>query len=164
MLDGARHQQSKLNKSDSHRTITKEHLMFSYTFIIIAIIALIFLVGYLKELNAEEKAIVVGRTINATKYGATMAIKATRSTAKATFQAGQIAGLEMALNGQATITAMDTHNKDVASKGGAVKMSVQDFDKLCADLGVADLNTNMAKTIETKREELATVRASRVVA
>lgn len=138
--------------------------MFSYTFIIVAIIITIFLVGYLRELNAEEKAIVVGRTINATKYGATMAIKATRSTAKATFQAGQIAGLEMALNGQDAITAMDTHNKDVASKGGAVKISVEDFNKICSDLGVADLNVNMAKTIETKRAELALVRASRVVA
>ena len=136
--------------------------MFSYTFIIIAVIIVIFLVGYLKELNAEEKAIVVGRTINATKYGATMAIKATRSTAKATFQAGQIAGLEMALNGQATITAMDTHNKDVASKGGAVKMSVEDFNKFCADLGVAGLNDDMAKTITYKRAELELVRASRV--
>lgn len=136
--------------------------MFSYTFIFIAIIVIIFLVGYLRELNAEEKAIVVGRTINATKYGATMAIKATRSTAKATFQAGQIAGLEMALNGQDAITAMDTHNKDVASKGGAVKISVEDFNKICSDLGVADLNVNMAKTIETKRAELELVRASRV--
>ena len=136
--------------------------MFSYTFIFIAVVIIIFVVGYLKELNAEEKAIVVGRTINATKYGATMAIKATRSTAKATFQAGQIAGLEMALNGQDAITAMDTHNKDVASKGGAVKISVEDFNKICADLGVSDLNANMAKTIETKRAELAAVRASRV--
>lgn len=136
--------------------------MFSYTFIIITVIAVIFLVGYLRELNAEEKAIVVGRTINATKYGATMAIKATRSTAKATFQAGQIAGLEMALNGQAAITAMDEHNKTVSAKGGAVKMSVEDFNKFCADLGVAGLNDDMAKTIVSKREELAIARAARV--
>lgn len=58
------------------------------------------------------------------------------------------------------ITAMDTHNKDVASKGGAVKISVEDFNKICADLGVADLNDDMAKTIVSKREELAAVRAA----
>lgn len=138
--------------------------MFSYTFIIIAVIIAIFVVGYLRELNAEERTIVLGRTLNATKYGTTMAIKATRSTAKATFQAGQLAGLEMALNGQEAITAMDTHNKDVTSKGGAVKISVEDFNKICSDLGVENLNANMAKTIETKRAELALVRAARVSA
>lgn len=45
-----------------------------------------------------------------------------------------------------------SENKDVASKGGSVKIAVEDFNKFCADLGIAGLNADMPKTIETKRE------------
>lgn len=130
-------------------------------FTIIAVLVVIFAVGAYTQLDAKEKAVVTGRTLNALKYGSVHTIKATKSTLQATYQSGQLAGLELALNGQDQIDSMEKFNKEVSSKGGAVKIAHEDFEKFCKDLGLSNVNRDLRVTVATKQAELNTRRLAR---
>ena len=129
-----------------------------FTFIIIVLVVA-FAIGFLKNLNAQERAIVMSRTLNAAKYGVTGAAKITRSTVKATYQSGQLAGIEMAINGQDTLKSMDNHNKDVQSRGGAVKIAVEDVNTLSARMGLDSVNKDLADKIAERKAVLDAKRA-----
>ena len=129
-----------------------------FTFIII-ILVVAFTVGFLKNLTPAERSIVIRRTINATTYGATAVVKTTKSTVKATYQAGQVAGIEMAISGQDSLKAMAEHNAKVASEGGAVKQAVVDVNKLSDNLGLSNVNTDLAARIAERKAVLEALRA-----
>lgn len=129
-----------------------------FTFIIIVLV-ITFAIGFMKNLTAKEKAIVVQRTMNAVKYGATATVKVSRSTLKATYQSGQLAGIEMAISGQDQFLAMANHNTDVESKGGAVKIAAEDVNKLSDSLGLSSVNSDLASKIAERKAVLDEMRA-----
>lgn len=128
--------------------------------IIIIVLVVAFAIGFLKNLTPSERAIVLGRSINAVKYGVTGAAKITKSTVKATYQSGQLAGIEMAINGQDSLKSMDEFNKSVASKGGAVKMAVEDVNALSDRIGLSTVNADLATRISERKAILDAKRAA----
>lgn len=127
--------------------------------LIIIIIVAAFAIGFLKNLTAQERAIVMGRTLNATKYGVTGVVKVTKSTVNTVYNAGQIAGIELAIQGQDTLASMNDFNTEVASKGGAIKQAVQDVNNLTESMGLSTVNVDMKKTIQERSKVLAEMRA-----
>ena len=138
------------------RVYRKGFTMFT---IIIITLVVAFAIGFLKNMTANERAIVMSRTLNATKYGVTGVVKVGKSTIKATYQSGQIAGMQMALEGQDTLASMHEFNKNVTANGGAVKIAVEDINKLSVSMGLDTVNADLARRIAEMNVKLAEARA-----
>jgi len=128
--------------------------------IIILILVVAFAVGALKSMSAEERAIVIRRTINMVTFGTVYLFRASKAATIATYQSGRIAGSTLALEGQDTLDSMNDHNNEVASKGGATREAIRSSQSHAEALGFTDMNKTLkakadalAAEVEAKREE-----------
>lgn len=123
-----------------------------FTLIIITLVA-IFAVGYLRSLTPEERTIVIKRTMNAITFSTVYLFRTAKATAQVSYYAGEYAGAKMALEGQDTLDALDSHNNMVADNGGATKMAIKANQDHATNLGMAGMVQDMkAKAIATKAE------------
>lgn len=131
-----------------------------FTFILIVLV-IAFAVGVFKHLEGKEKAIVAERTVNAVKYGSTVAFRSGRDTIRGMYNLGQEAGIELALNQQDRLDEWEQFNAELKAKGGAVKAGVETHESLCKSIGLGDFNDNAKERIAKKAAELAERRAAR---
>ena len=129
--------------------------------LIIIVLTVAFTVGVFKHLSAKEKAIVAERSINAIKYGSTVAFRSGRDTIRGAYNIGQEAGLELALNGQDTLDVWEKFNAEIKAHGGAVKAGVQTHENICSSIGLGSFNDDSKARIAAKKAELEARRAAR---
>jgi hypothetical protein len=129
-------------------------------YIIIALLVLIFVVAAMKQLTAQERAIVVKTTSNVVTGIAVYSAKTAKETVLVTNDLGAITGLKIAISQQETLSDMNQFNTDVASKGGAPKVAITKVKEHGAALGTTEIVTGIRNSRLVMQAELAALRAS----
>ena len=129
-------------------------------YIIIALLVLIFVVAAMKQLTAQERAIVVKTASNIVTGVAVYSAKTAKETVLVTNDLGAITGLKIALSQQETLAEMDKFNTDIASKGGSPKVAITKVKEHGAALGTTEIVTSLRASRRAMEADLAARRAS----
>mgnify|MGYP007123693422 FL=1 len=129
-------------------------------YIIIALLVLIFVVAAMKQLTAQERAIVIHTASNVVKVTAVYSAKVAKETVLATNDLGAITGMKIAISQQETLSDMNQFNTDMASKGGAPKVAITKVKAHGEALGTTEIVTDLRATRLAMQAELAALRAS----
>ena len=129
-------------------------------YIIITLLVLIFTVAAMRQLTAQERAIVVKTASNIVTGVAVYSAKTAKETVLVTNDLGAITGLKIAISQQETLSDMNQFNTDVASKGGAPKVAITKVKAHGEALGITDTATDLRATRLAMQAELAALRAS----
>ena len=141
-------------------TLTFEEKVIPMLYIIIALLVLIFVVAAMKQLTAQERAIVIHTTSNVVTGIAVYSAKTAKETVLVTNDLGAITGLKIAISQQETLSDMNQFNTDVASKGGAPKVAITKVKAHGEALGTTEIVTDLRATRLAMQAELAALRAS----
>ena len=141
-------------------TLTFEEKVIPMLYIIIALLVLIFVVAAMKQLTAQERAIVVKTTSNVVTGIAVYSAKTAKETVLVTNDLGAITGLKIALSQQETLAEMDKFNTDIASKGGSPKVAITKVKEHGAALGTTEIVTSLRASRRAMEADLAALRAS----
>ena len=130
--------------------------------LIITVVVVIGLVGFVKSLSTEERALTARGVINAASVGSVYAFKGARATVRSAYDIGSIAGMHASLEGQETLTSIHDFNTNIAKDGGAVKVAVRIANDHSDSIGATDAINHLTEYKAELKAKLAAARAARV--
>ncbi len=129
--------------------------------LIIIGLVIVIVVGFFKSLDSSERSIIIKSAINTASVGSVYMFKASKSTVKSAYNIGSIAGMQVSLEGQETLTSVHTYNEDIAKEGGAVKVAVNIANSHSDSIGATDAIKHLAEYKAELKSKLEAARASR---
>ena len=108
--------------------------MFTLIIVVVLVVAIL---GYLKELTPEERAVSTRYASNKLILILVYLARGLKALFQLAWHSGRYAGATMAVESQDMIDHMDTVNQDTADRGGAVRIAIKASKSHAETLGLS---------------------------
>jgi len=116
--------------------------------IIVAVAVVAF--SFIRNLSSKDRKVFFKTSLNVATSATTYGLKTAKESIKGLNDIGAIGAATISIEGQEVIIAANDYNKDIASKGGAVKATIK------ANIAHGDYlgTTDMLRSIHNKRKSV----------